>query len=87
MATQVNETALESSDVIFFEKTFLSIHGSHRVCSRKAFGILKISWLPESSTGYHQKYLPSVKNDGKGKQVCIDNFLKADVSKAKFLGS
>ena len=34
-----------------------------------------------------KKHLPSVKKNGKGKQVCIDNFLKADVSSAKFLGS
>ena len=30
-------------------------------------------------------HLPSVKKKGNAKQVCIDNFLKAEVSAAKFL--
>ena len=34
-----------------------------------------------------KNHLPSVKKQGKEKQVCIDNFLKADASTAKFLGS
>ena len=32
-----------------------------------------------------KNHLPSVKKNGEGKQVCIDNFLKSDISKAKFL--
>ena len=32
-------------------------------------------------------HLPSVKKDGKAKQVCINNFLKKDISTAKFLAS
>ena len=30
-------------------------------------------------------HLPSVKKSGKGKQVCIDNFMASDISTAKFL--
>ena len=43
--------------------------------------------LEELHQMWLKNHLPSVKKQGKGKQVCIDNFLKADVSKAKFLGS
>ena len=32
-------------------------------------------------------HLPSVKKSGKGKQVCIDNFMESDISTAKFLTS
>ena len=34
-----------------------------------------------------KNHLPSVKKNGEGKQVCIDNFLKSDSSAAKFFES
>ncbi len=41
--------------------------------------------LEELNQIWLKRHLPSVKKNGEGKQVCIDNFLKSDSSSAKFL--